>query len=220
MAGCDFVPVPRSARPAHNTAALIGALAPDRAVQLTFLLRQRHGSPRLPGLGYWQNVPLGRRKYLSVQEFAAIYGASQADADALVEYVTTHGFNVLDINLGRRAVRVTGTAAQVKAALNVSLNEYTVQVPVRTRASAEPAMETRTHRGFEGSAHLPAAIAPLVDTVVGLDNRRLGGPNAVNPLPKDTKPLSVPELAQLYNFPKIDATGQTRSEERRVGKEC
>ena len=32
------------------------------------------------------------------------------------------------------------------------------------------------HRGFEGSVHLPIELAEIVTAVIGLDNRRLGGP--------------------------------------------
>ncbi len=148
-----------------------------------------------------------RRHYVSVEEFGAKYGASQDDSDRLIEFLMSRGLTVLSVHLARRAIRVTGTVAQVSQALNVEFNEYSIQVPRRRRSHEPPATESHIYRSIAGPVRLPAELAPLVDTVVGLANRRLGHHN--NDVPPHTHKLTVPEIVQLYNLPRIDATGQT-----------
>jgi hypothetical protein len=66
------------------------------------------------------------------------------------------------------------------------------------------------YRGFEGPVHLPPKLIEIVTAVIGLDNRRLGGPAGVGTGdPPGAAYLSPAAVAERYNFPKSTAGGQT-----------
>ncbi len=66
------------------------------------------------------------------------------------------------------------------------------------------------HRGFEGPVHLPPKLVGIVTAVIGLDNRRLGGPAGTGTGdPAGAQYLSPVTVAQLYDFPEFSAAGQT-----------
>ena len=200
-----------SERPLPPGATLLGPLDPASTVQFTFVVRPRPGSEPLPGFDYWQRTPLAGRRYPSVAEFAKKYGAAQSDLDAVAAFARSHGLTVLEANAARRNVVVSGTASQVNAALDIELKQYRSPVPVpRQRRKGTAALESArvsVHRSFEGLARLPAELAPLVTAIIGLDNRKLGGVN--NDDPPNVVSLSLPRIAQLYNFPNTGAADQT-----------
>ena len=114
---------------------------------------------------------------------------------------------------------MTGTAAQLNAAFGVTLNYYEAPRPPdgahrRADAEEEAAGEEAppvlyTHHGYDGAVHVPADLAGIVQAVVGLDNRSLGGAGGSSGDPTNSKPLPVPTIAQYYNFPNSGAADQT-----------
>jgi hypothetical protein len=149
---------------------------------------------------------------LSSEDYAEMYGASQADLDAVISFATSHGLTVLKSHAGRRTVDVSGTAAQMNAAFGIQLNRYESPRPERKRrgkASAEDELHsTHIHRGYDGEVHIPRDLAGIVTAVIGLDNRALGGPGASSGDPPNSNPLPVPTVAGLYNFPNSGAADQ------------
>src|SRR4051812_7943857 len=75
----------------------------------------------------------------------------------VADYLRGHGMEVEVADPPRRNVTARGTVTQASAAFGVSLGQYST--------------EHVTYRGREGAVHLPAALAPLVQAVLGLDNR-------------------------------------------------
>jgi hypothetical protein len=64
------------------------------------------------------------------------------------------------------------------------------------------------YRGRDGFIHVPKEIAHTIVGVFGLDNRKITKHNNTGD-PSNTKALSIPQIAQLYNFPTNSAAGQT-----------
>jgi hypothetical protein len=64
------------------------------------------------------------RKYLTPGLFASTYGPSVADYNALQKFATTSGLTVGQTYLSRDLLTVTGTAAAIESAFNVTLNVY------------------------------------------------------------------------------------------------
>ncbi len=129
------------------------------------------------------------------------YGASQDDLARIASFAATNGLLVIESSIPRRTVVLKGSVAQMNRAFGVDLGLY------------ETADEK--YRGREGSIHLPATIADIVEGVFGLDNRRMARPGArIRAKSADatssnaTIPMTPPEIAQLYNFPQR-ADGQT-----------
>src|SRR4249919_2931607 len=80
-----------SERPRSSAAKFKGPLDPDTPISVTLVLRHKPGSPALPDAQHWQNTPIGRRQFLTPQQFADTYGASQDDLSAVTSFVTSHG---------------------------------------------------------------------------------------------------------------------------------
>lgn len=207
----DHAPLAGSERPLHPSAKRLGPVNPNERLSITFLLRSRPDGEPVPGLEYWQRTPLGRRNYLSVAEFARVHGAHPDELAAVAALATSHGMTVLESNAASGAVVVKGTVAHVNHALGIKLQRYELPLyapPARRLPRGVPGrnrqpLGTQRHRGFEGQVHLPLAISHMVTSVIGLDNRRLGGVNTPTGDPPDTRYVTVPSVAQLYKISQI-----------------
>ncbi len=78
-------------------------------------------------------------RYLSVQEFADRFGASEADYEAVVNFARANGLDVISTHANRMVVDVEGTAANIESALHVNLNVY--QHPTESRTFFAPDRE-------------------------------------------------------------------------------
>ena len=197
-----------SERPRPDAHQLVGPVEADKVIGVTLILRPRPGSPPLPGL----DAPPGRPRVLSADEYAQTYGAAEADLDAVTAFAADHGLTVTERHAGRRSVTVTGTAAQLNAAFGVALNYYQAPRPpavAHRQVSSEEPAAVYTHHGYDGAVHVPAGLAGIVQAVVGLDNRSLGGAGGSSGDPQPAKQLAVPTIAQYYNFPNSGAKDQT-----------
>ena len=201
-----------SERPRSSTAKLLGPLDPKEIVSVTLVVRHKPGSPPVPDHQHWQNSPLGQRRFLSPEQYAEVYGASQTDLDAVTSFVASHGLTVLNSHAGRRTVSISGTTAQMNAAFGIQLNRYESPRPKHKRrgnaSTAEKSPSTHIHHGYDGPVHIPSQLASIVTAVIGFDNRALGGPGGSSGDPAKSNPLSVPKVAGLYNFPNPGASDQ------------
>jgi kumamolisin len=165
----------------------------NEILSVSVRIRRRSDAPPLPDL-----TRPGRR-YLSRREFATLYGASQEDLTAIAGFADASGLEILESSVARRTVVLKGTVAQMNKAFAVDLGRY------------ETADEK--YRGREGPVHMPAAIAGIVEGVFGLDNRKMAQrharTNSSETCAPGTKPLTPAQVAQLYQFPALPATGQT-----------
>jgi hypothetical protein len=198
-----YRPLDGSERRPTKSARRLGPADPAEVLRVTIVVRRRLDGEPLPDHDYFLRVPPAERPRMSDEEFAAAYGASPADLNAVTTFVTSHGLAVLDTNAASRTVEVQGTVAQMNAAFGVDLGRYRHQVPVgRGRET-----QTETYRGRDGSIYIPAALAQVIVGIFGLDNRRVGRRNGAEP--PNTNTVSVPTVASLYNYPTNSAAGQT-----------
>lgn len=209
--------LPGSERPPVPGSTQIGALEPGERVRFTVLLRQRPGGPAPHELDHWQNVPPAKRRHLSTEEYFQSYGGSDEDLAAVVDFLTDAHLHVISADAGRRHIDVEGTAAEINAAFDITLNRYRVHQRIVTRRierhgerPTEVTIPEHTHRGFEGPVHVPARLVGVIAAVIGLDNRRLGAPAGTGTGdPPGAQYLSPVTISQLYNFPTFSAAGQT-----------
>ena len=183
----------KSVRHPRHGAHKVGPSDPKESLTVTVRVRRRPDAPALPAPS-----AAGPRKIISHAEFAANYGAAQADFDKVTAFAKEHGLKVVDANLTRRTVILSGTVAQMNQAFGVELAQY--KTP------------TEVYRGREGAVQLPASLANIVEGVFGLDNRRMAKRAAVRPMAKpqqSAQALTPPQVAGLYNFPNPPATNQT-----------
>ena len=81
-------------------------------------------------------------------------GAGQAGLDRIVAFSRGQGLGLVDADAAERSVVVWGTTAQLSEffAINISIYESGAEI----------------YRGFEGYLHLPAELADIVESVLGL----------------------------------------------------
>ena len=148
------------------------------------------------------------------KEFAEKYGASEHDLEAVAAFGRRNHLNVVESNVSRRSVVLSGTVASMSKAFGTDLQRY--EGP------------DGTYRGRDGYVHVPEELAGVVEGVFGLDDRPIGGRNAGpaglverRPLmlddqhgggvnggdPPNTNVLTVPQVAGLYDFPTNSAAG-------------
>jgi kumamolisin len=172
----------------------MGPADPHERMSVTIVVRRRLDAPPLPDLESWQKTPSGSHPFVSRDAFAASYGAAEEDLQRVAAFARSKGLTVEETSIARRTVLVSGTVAQFNDGFSVELGRY--ESP------------DQTYRGREGSIHVPAELAGIIEGVFGLDNRRIGGRNS-GPGSLNAGELTPPRVASLYNFPTGTATGQT-----------
>jgi kumamolisin len=188
--------IDNSLRPPRRGARATGPTDPNEKVVLSLVVRRRPGAPALPDQRYWMAVPPGRRKFPSRSEFAAKYGASPEDLQAVAQFCRSNGLTVVDTSAARRCVVASGAAQVVARAFHIELMRYQTA--------------NETYRGHDGYIQLPNEIAAVVDGVLGFDNRRLGTHASNGGVPGAT-PLTPIQVAQYYNFPSFTGSGQWKN---------
>jgi kumamolisin len=208
-----------SEHPLAAGAKSVGPLAPGETVSVTVIVRRSPGSQAPHDVKYFESTPRSKRTHVSHADFADRYGAAQADLDTVAAFARSHGLQVVATHRARRSVELRGTAAQANKAFGVTLHWH------QSRRGK--------YRSFDGGVQLPAALAEVVEAVIGLDNRpalarrgpvrRDAAPHgAARPDaaprsraahgqadPPNTTPLTPVQVAQLYSFPPGTGAGQT-----------
>ena len=187
-----------SARSPMPGATRTGQADPDERASVSICLRRRPGAPALPDLSRPDRLPVR----LTRGEFAAVYGAGPADIAAVEAFAAEHGLAVQESSIARRTVVLAGTVAKLGAAFAVDLGRY-------------QAGEI-SYRGHDGPVHLPDGLVPVVEGVLGLDNRPQGRPflrfapaPSAPPAPPGSLSFTPVDVANFYQFPDgPDATGQ------------
>jgi kumamolisin len=142
---------------------------------------------------------------MSRTEFENAHGADPADLNQVKKFAQEYGLKVHETGteLARRTVMLSGTASNLQKAFNVELKEY-----------SHP---KGNFRGRVGAISVPADYADIITGVFGLDNRPQAEPHfRLLPQPDKRKhktPTSTAshdpnEVAQLYDYPAADGTGQ------------
>jgi len=86
------------------------------------------------------------RQSLTVAEFTERFGPSQADYDAVVRYVTAHGFTLIGGSRDGMNVEIKGPVSAIESAFHVSMMTY--QHPTENRIFYAPDREPTTSLSF------------------------------------------------------------------------
>ncbi len=201
LAGSERKPMPG----ARN----VGPADSSEQISVTIMVRRRDAGEPQPHTG----------AKLSREEFSAKFGAAEEDMRLVEDFARSHGLEVVESHPSRRTVIVAGTVDAMSKAFGVQLHRF-------------ESPDKGSYRGREGFIHMPDDLADIVEGVFGLDNRKIGGRNTVAAPervvpganlrmpnhalsgvntgdPPNTSVLTVPQIAQLYNFPSNNAAGQT-----------
>jgi kumamolisin len=146
-----YVALPESARSAVPGAQMTGAVDPNEVIQVSLYLRPK-AAP---------DVPTGPGRLTTREAFATNFGADPADVAKVTAFAEAHGLRVVQSDLTRRVVVLSGPVSAMTATFQVQLQRYTYQQD-----------QGQTFRGRTGTLQLPQDLAPIIQAVLGLDNRR------------------------------------------------
>ncbi len=152
--------------------------------------------------------------FLTPEQFAAQFGPTQADYDAVIAYAKAQGFTIEAAYANRALLTVTAPAARVEKAFSLRLMNY-------------QAADKRAFQAPDAEPTLPASVAQIISGIIGLDNAnapqplvRIGPPPAPpqNGNPKasalpagiGTAPgggLSPADIKSAYNLNSVSETG-------------
>ena len=170
LSACGGVPAPRSERKVPVPALpplsglplgalrgqVIGLVPFNQTLQLTIGLQEdRQGLAQMAQEVYNSASP-EYHHYLTVQEIASRYGASNATIQRVSAWLTSQGFQVAALSPLHTDLTVRANVLQIAQAFRIVLQ-------VRTLGG-------RTFFGPDQAPALPASIAPLITSISGLSN--------------------------------------------------
>jgi kumamolisin len=199
-------------------AKIVGTVDPNQRIEVSVRVcpRTRDLEWEKRMLEMSSKLPI-ERSYLTRENLAAVRGADPEVLAKVEVFAHANHLTVLDSSIPKRTVRLAGKVADFCHAFGVQLRKY--------------GSKNVTYRGRSGFVYVPKELEEVVEGVFGLDNRRLGRPHFRRPpiivrakagnakkAGARTKPISnrkldsgfsVPEVAQIYNFPAdLDGAGQ------------
>ena len=196
MAEQNKIALQGSERAPLRGASLVGPTDPNQLIEISIVLKQRRAL-HLPDL---------QGRILSHDEFASAYGADPENIKRIHAFAAENNLEVVERGdeVARRTVKVQGTVANLEKAFSTTLNDYTHPSQGRYRCR-------------DGSLHLPAELADIVQGIFGLDNRpqakphfRVRGLKGASDAAATETSYSPVQVAQLYNFPTgVTGAGQT-----------
>jgi len=184
----ERIAIPGSERDQIPNSNVIGTPDPNKTISVTVVLRRRT-----------ENLPPSH-EHISRAHFAERFGADPADALRVEQFAADNDLTVVQTDLARRSVVLTGTVANMSEAFGTQLSIF--QTP------------EGAFRGRTGQLSVPADLAASIVGVFGLDERpqarahkrRLTGatPEAVS------TSYTPPAVAKLYGYPTtVTGSGQT-----------
>lgn len=196
-----------------------GLLAPSTPLDLTVTLNPSDPTG-LSAFALAVSTPGSRqyRHFLTTSQFASEFGASQTSIDSVTSWVQSQHLTATDLSPNHLSIDVSGTAGAVESALGTSLENLVLPGGRHVFANTSPPL-------------LPAAIAPDVQSLLGLDDlAQITPPDpATQPEVSNTAtscapisgvtPPNVPaytptNLAQAYDFTGLSALGDTGTGQR------
>jgi kumamolisin len=160
-------------------ATVFGSTPADTPETVSFILRERN-------LNVLQaQAQQGFRRYLSVSQFASVYGQSTANISALTKYLAKYGIET-DVYGDNVDVSATGTAGDFDAALSVTQKQY--HVPAFAARGGLNAIPAQNVHGIATPPLLPYRLSNFVLAILGLTNYGPYASQAVHVNSHDVKP--------------------------------
>jgi kumamolisin len=194
MAGPSHAKVTGSERELLPDSRPVGAPPQDKRIEVTIVVRPKEGGDH-PDLEANGGVPRMTR-----EEYEAQHGADPADLDKIAEFAAEHGLDVVEESAARRTVVLGGTIEAMTKAFQTELTLY-----------EHPG---GLYRGRTGAVQVPGDISPIVQAVLGLDDREQAAPHFrphENGASGHTTngSFSPIDLTTIYDFPSgVDGKGE------------
>jgi subtilase family serine protease len=95
-------------------------------------------------------------RWLTPQQFADRFGMSQQDISRVSSWIQSQGFTIDGVADSRNSIRFSGSVATVESALRTQIHRYSI--------------DGETHFANSSEISLPAAIAPAISSIRGLND--------------------------------------------------
>lgn len=170
MAEPRYVPFPDSHHEAPPDARRIGRLDDGERVEASVYVKPRPGQT-----GSGDVLAERARRHAP-------------DIDSIKFFALDQGLDVIEADARRRLVRLSGTAASMRAAFGADLHWFEA--------------EGAKFRGYTGALHLRADIADVVESVLGLDTRPVAKPRLRMMRPAQAGAAYLPnQVGGFYGIP-------------------
>jgi kumamolisin len=170
-------------------ARVVGSPNASDLIDITVILCRRAELPPYP-------------ERVTREEFARRYGAHPSDVEVVEQFAEDNDLTVVEIDLARRWVVLSGTIANMNEAFATQIRLF--QFP------------DGVFRGRTGQLYVPSRLAESVLAILGLDERPQAKTRlrrliaGIGPLAADDTSYTPVAVANLYNFPTpADGSGQT-----------
>jgi kumamolisin len=181
-------------------ATVFGSTPADTPETVSFILRERNLN------ALQAQAQQGFRRYLSVSQFASVYGQSNGNISALTSYLAKYGIKT-DVYADNVDVSATGTAGDFDAALAVTQKQY--HVPAFAGRDGLNAIPAQNVHGIATSPLLPYRLSNFVLAILGLTNYGPFASQAVHVNTQNVKPqpsstnacLALTGLPNACNLP-------------------
>lgn len=199
-------PLAGSNQPAPAGAQCVGACDPTERFEIVVLLRRQNVAAFRDLV---ERIEAGdsSAQPVSRDEFERRFGASTFDVQCVERFAASHGLVVVSTDRAARRMVLSGTVAQYNAAFGVDLQHFEHQVGNATHHFHQPGHPV----------HLPEDVHQVVTAVLGFDNRAKARPHfrinpTIRPPIRAARAVSASftplQIAQLYDFPPGDGSGQ------------
>lgn len=195
LPGSERIPLPG--------ALVAGPVPADHPITVSLYVR-RNPYSAVPPAETYAAPRLADRRYLTHEEAASVFGAHEADLDAVRRFAEAYELHVVARpEAGTRRLTLAGAALAMQRAFDAPLAFYE--------------HDGGRYRGRTGGLSVPSALDGIVVGVLGLDDRRVGRSYLRRaPIASDTTAAALPPntylppaVARLYDFPAaLDGTGQ------------
>ncbi|HKW62868.1 MAG TPA: Ig-like domain repeat protein [Candidatus Acidoferrum sp.] len=102
------------------------------------------------------NESLNFHKWLTPQQFGALYGPADSDIQTVTSWLASHGFTAIRVAPGKSVIEVSGNAGQVRLAFHTEIHRFLVNGEERQSNTSDP--------------QIPVALTPVVAGIVSLHN--------------------------------------------------
>lgn len=174
--------------PLTRVHADIGAVPDSQPMQRMLLLLQRSTAQEI---ALQQLLDAQQTKdsanfhgWLTPKQFGEQFGPSDADVQAVTDWLTRQGFVVSKVAAGRTVVEFNGTAGQVKNAFHTEIHRFAANGEEHFANVSDPAV--------------PQALAPVVAGVVALHN--FPKEKHVKPVGNFRRNKAIGEVTPLFTF--------------------
>src|SRR5262249_54823492 len=184
----------RTTHPAARIGRDLGRVASD--LEIDRVLMELQSSPEqheaLDALLAEQHDPSSPRyqRWLTPEEFGEMFGPSQADVDAVTQWLESQGMRVNAVARGRRFVGFSGTAGQMERAFPTEVHHYDLTGEHHVANSSDIAV--------------PWALSPVIGGIASMHTFRHKPmhhllPTPLTELSNGSQGLSPYDFATIYN---------------------